>query len=116
MSNSFARASFVSSIIVANNRIQVSRGAGFLVDNDGITTISGGITPAVNAFDRKFPNVASRTGETFEHFAKNNESNQAYEFCVECYNMDIRSAPYRNELGGLVNQHPNRERATTSAS
>lgn len=30
----------------------------------------------------------------------------AYQFCVEYYNMDIRSAPYRNELGGQPTPKP----------
>lgn len=53
----YARASFVSSIILAVSRMQVSKASGYLVENNGVTVVSGAITPAVNPFDRKFPNT-----------------------------------------------------------
>lgn len=31
---------------------------------------------------------------------------QAYQFCVDYYNMDVRSSPYRNEFGGLPTPKP----------
>lgn len=31
---------------------------------------------------------------------------QAYQFCVDYYNMDTRTAPYRNEFGGLPTPKP----------